>query len=356
MDFYSVIKPVLWRLDPERAHHLALWALRHNLAPAATEPDDPRLSVQVFGRRFANPVGLAAGFDKDARVWRRAARLGFGFVEVGSVTPRPQPGNPRPRLFRLERDRAIINRMGFNNEGADAVARRLGEARARTASRDIVLGINLGKNKETEDAAADYEIGARRLGPFADYVVINVSSPNTPGLRALQGKAPLAALIDRTHQALADACGAKAPPLLLKIAPDLIQQDLADIAEVAMGGKLAGLIATNTTIARPAGLDPRHASEAGGLSGRPLFAPSTEILRQLHRLIAGKLPIIGVGGIASGADAYAKIRAGASLVQLYSALVFEGPGLVGRIKREMLQCLERDGLSSIGAAVGLDHR
>jgi len=356
MDFYSVMKPVLWRLDPERAHHLALWAIRHNLVRAAAEPGDPRLSLKVFGRRFGNPIGLAAGFDKDATVWRQAARLGFGFVEVGSVTPRPQPGNPRPRLFRLERDRAIINRMGFNNEGSEAAARRLAKAGAPAVGRDFVLGVNLGKNKETEDAAADYEIGARRLGPFADYIVINVSSPNTPGLRALQGKAPLAALIDRTHRALAEVCGGNTPPLLLKIAPDLTQQDLADIVEVAMGGKLGGLIATNTTIARPAGLDPRHASEAGGLSGRPLFAPATEILRQLYRLTAGKLPIIGVGGIANGADAYAKIRAGASLVQLYSALVFEGPGLVGRIKQELLQCLERDGLSSIAAAVGLDHR
>ena len=352
MDFYSVIRPLVWRLDPERAHHLALWALAHNLTPGATDPDDPRLSVQVLGRRFANPIGLAAGFDKDAKVWRQAARLGFGFVEVGSVTPRAQSGNPQPRLFRLEQDRAVINRMGFNNEGVEAMARRL----AMTPRDGIVLGINLGKNKETEDAAADYEIGARRLGAFADYVVINVSSPNTPGLRALQGKAPLAALIARTHRALGEACGASAPPLLLKIAPDLTQEDLADIAAVAMEGLLGGLIATNTTVARPPQLDPRYASEGGGLSGRPLFAPSTAILRDLYRLTEGRLPIIGVGGIASGADAYAKIRAGATLVQLYSALVFEGPGLIGRIRRELLQCLERDRLGSIGEAVGLDHR
>jgi len=359
MDLYSVVKPVLWRLDPERAHHLALWALRRNLAAAAVGPDDPRLSVDALGRRFANPVGLAAGFDKDAKVWRQAACLGFGFVEVGSVTPRSQAGNPQPRLFRLEKDRAVINRMGFNNAGVEAMALRLATdrpGRLQPGAGGIVLGINLGKNKETEDAAADYEIGARRLGPFADYMVINVSSPNTPGLRALQGKAPLAALIERTHLALAESCGANPPPLLLKIAPDLAEQDLADIAAVALDGKLAGLIATNTTIARPAGLDPRYASQAGGLSGRPLFEPSTQVLRALYRLTAGCLPIIGVGGIASGADAYAKIRAGATLVQLYSALVFEGPGLVGRIKRELLQCLERDGLGSIGEAVGLDHQ
>ena len=351
MDFYSAIKPVLWRLDPERAHHLALWALARNLVPAATGLDDPRLSVTVLGRRFANPIGLAAGFDKDARVWRQAGRLGFGFVEVGSVTPRPQPGNPQPRLFRLERGRAVINRMGFNNAGVEAMAARLA-----ARQRDGILGINLGKNKETEDAAADYEIGARRLGSLADYMVINVSSPNTPGLRALQGRAPLAALIARTHGALLEACGANAPPLLLKIAPDLTEQDLADIADVALEGRLAGLIATNTTIARPPGLDARHATQAGGLSGRPLFEPSTQVLRELYRLTQGRLPIIGVGGVASGADAYAKLRAGATLVQLYSALVFEGPGLVRRIKRELLDCLERDGLRTLGEAVGLDHR
>ena len=351
MDIYSAIKTVLWRLDPERAHHLALWALSHNLVPAEAEPDDPRLSIAALGRRFANPIGLAAGFDKDARVWRQAGDLGFGFVEVGSVTPRPQSGNPQPRLFRLERDRAVINRMGFNNAGVEAMAARLA-----ARPRDGILGINLGKNKETEDAAADYEIGARRLGPLADYMVINVSSPNTPGLRALQGKAPLAALIARTHGALVEACGANPPPLLLKIAPDLTSQDLADIAEVALESRLAGLIATNTTIARPSGLDARYASQGGGLSGRPLFEPSTGILRELYRLTQGRLPIIGVGGVASGADAYAKLRAGATLVQLYSALVFEGPGLVRRIKRELLDCLERDRLRTMGEAVGLDHR
>jgi dihydroorotate dehydrogenase len=351
MDIYSAIKPVLWWLDPERAHHLALWALARNLVPAAAEPDDPRLAVTALGRRFANPIGLAAGFDKDARVWRQAGRLGFGFVEVGSVTPRPQSGNPQPRLFRLEQDRAVINRMGFNNAGVEAMAARLA-----ARPRDGILGINLGKNKETEDAAADYEIGARRLGPLADYMVINVSSPNTPGLRALQGKAPLATLIARTHQALVEACGANPPPLLLKIAPDLTSQDLADIAEVALESRLAGLIATNTTIARPSGLEARYASEAGGLSGRPLFEPSTGVLRELYRLTQGRLPIIGVGGVASAADAYAKLRAGATLVQLYSALVFEGPGLVRRIKRELLDCLERDGLRTMAEAVGLDHQ
>ena len=351
MDIYSAIKPVLWRLDPERAHHLALWLLSRN--PIGGLRDDPRLQVEVLGRRFSNPIGLAAGFDKNAKAWRQAARLGFGFVEVGSVTPNPQPGNPSPRLFRLDRDRAVVNRMGFNNEGMEAMAARL---RYTWPDQGIALGINLGKNKDTEDAAADYELGAQRLGDRCDYMVINVSSPNTPGLRALQGKGPLLELIERTHQALQRSDAPTPPPLLLKIAPDLTDQDLADIAEIALGGKLAGLIATNTTIARPPELDARYASEAGGLSGKPLFEPSTRILRELYRLTQGKLPLIGVGGVSNGADAYAKIRAGASLVQLYSALVFEGPYLVLRLKQELLHCLDRDSLRTIGEAVGLDHR
>jgi dihydroorotate dehydrogenase len=345
--------PALRLLPPETAHGLAIRSLRWGLAPSEWDADDPRLAVSALGLRFPNPVGLAAGFDKNAEAWRPARRLGFGLVEVGSVTPRPQPGNPRPRLFRLAQNRAIINRLGFNNLGVEAMVARL--ASRATNKRNGVLGINLGKNKETVDAAADYEIGARRLGPLADYIVINVSSPNTPGLRALQGKAPLQELVARTHRALTEACAGKAPPLLLKIAPDLTDQDLEDIADVALQGELAGLIVTNTTIARPDGLDSRHAQEAGGLSGRPLFAPSTEILRRVYRLTQGKLPLIGVGGIASGADAYAKIRAGATLVQLYSALVYEGPGLVSRIKRDLVACLERDGLNSISAAIGLDQ-
>jgi dihydroorotate dehydrogenase len=349
MDIFSGPMRVLRLLPPEAAHRLALRALGLGLLPGGG-PDDPRLKIHLLGLDFANPVGLAAGFDKNAEAWRQAAGLGFGFVEVGSVTPQPQSGNPQPRLFRLTGDRAIINRMGFNNDGVAAMAARL---KGRRHGDGGILGINLGKNKETVDAAADYEIGARALGAAADYVVINVSSPNTPGLRALQGKEPLQELIRRTQQALRDVSTA---PLLLKIAPDLTDQDLEDIAEVALQSALAGLIVTNTTVARPAGLDPAYASEAGGLSGAPLMAPATEILRRVYRLTAGRLPLIGVGGIASGADAYAKIRAGASLVQLYSALVYEGPGLIGRIKRELIACLERDGLPSITAAIGADNR
>jgi dihydroorotate dehydrogenase len=314
--------------------------------------DDPILETRLWGRRFPNPIGMAAGYDKNAEAYRALLRLGFGFAEVGSVTPRPQPGNPKPRLFRLTEDRAVINRMGFNNDGVDAVARRL-ESRGRLAG---PLGINLGKNKDSADAAADYVRGVQVLARHADYLVVNVSSPNTPGLRALQGREPLAALIEAVQRARREAVPEAPPPLLVKIAPDLQPEDRQDIAAVALESGIDGLIVSNTTIARPPGLRSRYRSEVGGLSGVPLFQPSTELLAEMYRLTHGRLALVGVGGVASGADAYAKIRAGASLVQLYSALVYEGPGLVGRIKRELAQALRRDGFSSVAQAVGAGLR
>jgi dihydroorotate dehydrogenase len=347
---YRIAFPLLDRIDPERAHRLALAALKSGLIAGDRRADPPILAQRLFGLAFPNPVGLAAGFDKDGEVHRQALGLGFGFVEMGSVTPKPQPGNPRPRLFRLTADRAVINRMGFNNHGLAAMAERL---RNRDTARGIV-GINLGKNKDQVDAAADYAAGTQALGPLADYLVINVSSPNTPGLRALQSRDALAALIAAVLDARARL--ERRPPLLLKIAPDLTDADRKDIAEVALASGLDGLIVSNTTIARPAGLDPRHAQEAGGLSGRPLLQPATETLRDLYRRTGGKLPMIGVGGIAEAADAYAKIRAGASLVQVYTALVFEGPGLVRRIKAGLAALLTRDGFTNIAEAVGADHR
>jgi len=347
---YQRAFPLLDRVDPERAHRMAIAALKTGVIRGDGRPDPSSLSQTLFGLRFPNPVGLAAGFDKDGEVYRQTLNLGFGFVELGSVTPKAQPGNPRPRLFRLTQDRAVINRMGFNNHGIEAMAERL---RGRNPARGIV-GINLGKNKDQTDAAADYAAGTRVLGPFADYLVINVSSPNTPGLRALQSRDALAALIAAVLDAR--ALLKRRPPLLLKIAPDLTDADRKDIAEVALASRLDGLIVSNTTIARPAGLDPRFAEEAGGLSGRPLFAPATETLRDLYRRSQGRVPIIGVGGIGSAADAYAKIRAGASLVQLYTALVFEGPGLIGRIKEGLAALLARDGFGSIAEAVGADTR
>ena len=350
-DAYALAGPLLRRLDPETAHGLTIRALKWGLAPRLAAVRHPSLHQTLWGLPFANPVGLAAGFDKNAEVPDAMLAQGFGFVEVGSVTPRPQPGNPRPRLFRLSEDRAVINRMGFNNQGLNAMAARLA-ARPRPG----IVGANLGKNKDTVDAAADYEQGAARLAPLCDYLVINVSSPNTPGLRALQGRAQLEDLVGRTRAALDGAAGAgKRPPLLLKIAPDLGEADLADIAAVALAGALDGLIVSNTTIARPATLASRHVRETGGLSGVPLLAPSTAMLGRMYALTAGRLPLVGVGGIAGGADAYAKIRAGASLVQLYSALIYQGTALVGRINRDLVALLAADGFASIAQAVGADH-
>ena len=350
MDSFSLIGPLLHRIDPETAHRLTLLALRHGLVSGSQVTDDPVLATEVWGRSFANPLGLAAGFDKDARVMLAMLNLGFGFVEVGSVTPRAQPGNPKPRIFRLPEDRAVINRLGFNNGGMEAARGHLDSFR-HSVSRGLV-GVNIGKNKDTGDAASDYVLGVATLGPLADYLVINVSSPNTPGLRALQGRTELEELLGRVMQALPDP----APPLLLKIAPDLTEEDKADIAAVCLAAGVSGIIATNTTIAHPASLKAAARSEAGGLSGRPLFEPATAVLSDLYRLTEGKLPLIGVGGIASGADAYRKIRAGASLVQLYTALVYQGPALVTRIKTELARLLQEDGFSAVGQAVGADHR
>jgi dihydroorotate dehydrogenase len=343
-------------LPAETAHRAAVRALAAGLGPGLAAETDPALRMRLWNRDFPNPVGLAAGFDKDAEAVTGCLKLGFGFVEIGSVTPRPQPGNPRPRLFRLTQDRAIVNRMGFNSRGLDFAARHLAQ-RDRAAG---IVGANLGKNKESADAAADYAAGASRLAPLADYLVINVSSPNPPGLRALQGREPLARLIAAVVAARAAAVpqssSLASPPLLLKIAPDLTDADKRDIGAVALEGGIDGLVVSNTTIARPASLRSRHAREAGGLSGRPLFGPSTAVLADMYRLTGGRLPLVGVGGIVSGADAYAKIRAGASLVQLYSALVYEGPGLVRRLQRDLADLLRADGFATLADAVGADHR
>jgi dihydroorotate dehydrogenase len=297
----------------------------------------------VLGRDFPNPIGLAAGFDKNAEVPAAMLGFGFGFVECGTVTPRPQSGNRRPRLYRLSEDRAVINRMGFNNDGMDVVAARLA-----TRRRNGICGINIGANKDSLDRIEDYRRAFTCLAPLADYVAVNVSSPNTPGLRGLQDRGELTRLL----AVLREAQRASPVPLLLKIAPDLDGHALDDIAEVALASGIEGLIVANTTIARPSSLRSRYASEAGGLSGVPLFEVSTGILREMRARTGDKLVLVGVGGIASGSDAYAKIRAGASLVQLYSALAFEGPGLVQRIKQELLACLVRDGFASVGEAIG----
>jgi len=349
MSLFTLARPLLHALPPEAAHRLTLWGLRHGLAPVQRTPDPAALAQRLWGLTFPNPIGLAAGFDKDAEAVAPLLGLGFGFVEVGTVTPRPQPGNPRPRLFRLPDDRAVINRLGFNSAGHAAVAARL---RAhRDSGHAGVVGVNLGKNRDSADASADYVAGVERLGPLADYLAINVSSPNTPGLRALQGRAALESLLLAVRTARDALPAGQRPPLLLKIAPDLTAADRGDIAEVALATRIDGLIVTNTTLARPSGLHGRHRDEAGGLSGRPLFAPSTALLAEMRRLTEGRLPLIAVGGVASGADALAKIAAGASLVQLYTALIYDGPLLVSAIKRSLAGALAAGGLSALTGAV-----
>lgn len=350
---YRLVRPIFRVLDPETAHRAAIWALRLGLGGRRAEPDDPILATRVWHLDFPNPIGVAAGFDKGAEVVDAILDLGFGFTEAGTVTPLPQPGNPRPRLFRLDEDEGVINRLGFNSGGLKPYVARI----ARRERRGI-FGANVGKNRDATDAIADYETGIAAVCRYADYLVVNISSPNTPGLRSMQARATIQELITRVLAARGRAAAdpARLPPLLAKVGPDLDEAALADIAEVALATKVDGLIIGNTTVARPSSLRSAHALEAGGLSGKPLMQPATACLAAMYRLTSGKLPLIGCGGVASGADAYAKIRAGASLVQLYSALVFYGPELVARIKSELAERLRADGFRSVAAAVGADHR
>ncbi len=337
----------LRRLDPERAHGLALQALEFGLGVADEGPRDPILATRLLGMALPNPIGLAAGFDKDARAIRGLARAGFGFVECGTTTPRPQSGNPKPRLFRLAEDGAVINRMGFNNAGVEAFAKRLG---SRVGG---VVGANLGANKDSVDRVADYIHGLERLWGLADYFTLNISSPNTPGLRELQGREALEEMLARVVDARNGlVAGGANPPLFLKISPDLAEGDIDDIVETAVRHGLEGLIVSNTTLARPRSLTGSAREEAGGLSGAPLMGPSTRLLRQVFLAAKGRLRLIGVGGVASGADAYAKIRAGADAVQLYTALALRGPSLVGEIRRDLAACLRADGFGSVSEAVG----
>lgn len=332
------------RMDPEAAHGLALKALGMGLAPLPGPVTSDRLRTALAGLELPNPVGLAAGFDKNATALAPLARAGFGFIEVGAATPRPQPGNPKPRLFRLAEDRAAINRFGFNNDGMEAIAARLA-ARPKGA----VVGLNLGANKDSADRSADFATVLACCGPHVDFATVNVSSPNTENLRDLQGKAALEALLRGVMEARATL--RVAIPVFLKIAPDLDPSEIEDIAEVALSSGISGIIATNTTKSR-AGLQSAHGDEMGGLSGAPLFEMSTWVLAQLSRLTDGKLPLIGVGGVGSAEQAYAKIRAGASAVQLYTALVYGGLSLAAQIARGLDELLARDGFSTVAEAVG----
>ncbi|MBK8174163.1 MAG: quinone-dependent dihydroorotate dehydrogenase [Rhodospirillales bacterium] len=353
LDYFALAGPLIRAIEAERAHAATIAALRLGLVPRRNAANDPVLSQDVWGIAFANPVGLAAGFDKNAEVCDAMLAQGFGFVEIGTVTPRPQAGNPQPRLFRLEKDGAVINRMGFNNQGLAQVAARLSRRRYRHHAG--IVGGNVGPNRDAADPAADCAIAVRTLAPLVDYLVINVSSPNTPGLRSLQRRSALARLLQRVGEARADVAAIRTP-LLVKVAPDLEAEELADIAEVVMAAGVDGVVATNTTIARPPELSGRARDEVGGLSGTPLFRESTRVLADLYRLTGGRLPLIGVGGIGSGRDAYAKIRAGASLVQIYTALVYQGPALIGRVNAELARLVRRDGFSRLADAVGADVR
>ncbi|XP_072452126.1 dihydroorotate dehydrogenase (quinone), mitochondrial isoform X2 [Chiloscyllium punctatum] len=346
-------------VDPETSHTLAVWFISKGFIPWAKCRDSTSLEVTVFGQKFKNPVGIAAGFDKHGEAVDGLYRLGFGFVEVGSVTPQPQDGNPKPRVFRLATDQAVINRYGFNSHGSIAVQQRL-QARSETQEQltkvGRPLGINLGKNKLSQDAAADYVKGVQQLGPLADYLVVNLSSPNTPGLRALQSKKELRTLLEKVLKERDSLTVNRKPAILLKIAPDLTAQDKKDIAGVVMELGVDGLIVTNTTVGRPQSLQDPQQAQSGGLSGAPLKEMSTQTVNEMYSLTKGRIPIIGVGGISNGADALEKIRAGATLIQLYTALVYQGPPVVNKIKRELEQLLKEQGFSSIAEAVGADHR
>ena len=343
----------LYTLDPETAHHAALYALEHGLAGTRHIPDDPILATDVLGLHFKNPIGLAAGFDKDARVADAMLNLGFGFVEAGTVTPKPQPGNPKPRLFRLEQDAAVINRLGFNSGGVEAFAQRLAARRQRNAPG--IVGANVGKNRDTVDGAADYVAGIEKVAGLADYLVVNISSPNTPGLRSLQARAPIEDLLKRVLAARDRSVpGPKKPPLLAKVGPDLSDEQLNDIAEVALSVGVDGLIVGNTSVGLRDGLHGARKGEKGGLSGRPLFAFSTRALTIAARAAQRRIVLVGTGGVSSGADAYAKIRAGATLVELYTAMIYEGPGIVARIHEELAELLARDGFRTVADAVGAD--
>jgi dihydroorotate dehydrogenase len=343
--------PLLRWFDPEDAHRMAIQGLRL-LPPIRQKPDDSKLAVRAFGLNFPNPIGMAAGFDKSAEALDALLRLGFGFVEIGSVTPKPQVGNPRPRLFRLERDEAVINRMGFNNDGAEVVLRRL----AARAHQGGIVGVNVGANKDSPDRVADYVKLIETFAPVASYFTVNVSSPNTPGLRNLQQSAALddllAKVIDARERVRTNAGDS---PVLLKIAPDLSLAELDDVVHIARSRRVDGMIVANTTLARPSTLrETNRAREQGGLSGRPLFRLSTRMVAETYVRAEGAFPLIGVGGIDSGGAALTKIRAGASLIQLYSSLIYKGLGLVEDIKNDLASTLLRTGRDSLSEIVGAD--
>jgi len=345
----ELARPLLFALDPEKAHEVTLRTLEAGLYPRAGQPDDPRLAVDLWDLRFPNPIGIAAGFDKDARVPDAILQIGFGFAEIGSVTPLPQPGNPRPRVFRLIGQRAIINRLGFNSGGHEAALRRL-QRRPRLG----VVGVNIGANKDSADRTADYVLGVEKFYDVASYLAVNISSPNTPGLRDLQAPAALDELLGRVMAARERrvAAGARRVPIVVKIAPDIAEEDVPAITERLLAHAVDGITVSNTTLTRPGLSGDAMAQQAGGLSGRPLFARSTAMLARVHQATGGRVPLIGIGGIDSPEAALAKIEAGATLLQLYTGLVYEGPGLIGRIKEHLLAAVAKAEVPSISSLVG----
>ena len=344
---FRLLRPALFTLDSEVAHRLAIDGLK--VLPPRRPTPPGKLAIQVAGIDFPNPVGVAAGFDKDAEVPDALLGIGFGFTEVGSITPLPQSGNPKPRLFRLVEDSAVINRMGFNNGGAQAALARL----EKRVGRPGIVGINVGANKDSADRIADYAVMTRMMAPHASYLAVNISSPNTPGLRALQDEGALTELLDAVIEARTLVAPDNPPPIFLKVAPDLEPADIDAIARIALDKKLGALIVSNTTISRPS-LRSRHAEEAGGLSGTPLKPLALQRVRDFRKATGGQIPLVGVGGISSADDAWARIKAGASLVQLYSAMVYEGPGLGAKIVRGLERLMMREGYSSIAEAVGTE--
>ena len=355
-NLYNLARCALFKIDAEKAHAMTLKAMQCGLVPTPPRISDPALESTLWGLRFPNPIGLAAGFDKNAEVIGPAFKLGFGFVEAGTVTPKPQDGNPKPRIFRDPPNEAVINRMGFPNGGAEVFKENLEKFLSAKERPNGVVGLNIGMNKTQKDPAKDYCFLVRLLAPMADYLTINISSPNTPGLRDLQQREPLMELLGAIIEERAKACRTHTPPLLVKLAPDLEAVELEEIAEAILDSKVDGVILGNTTLARPEFLSAKFREEKGGLSGQPLTDKSTEIIRSFYALTKGALPIIGVGGVASGRQAYDKIKAGANLIQLYTGMVYKGPGIAHDINEELLALLKADGHTSITDAIGTAKR
>lgn len=353
---YQLARHFLFNMDAETAHQFTLRALKSPLAPHSPAIQSKQLRLDLWGRSFPNPVGLAAGFDKNAEVIKPMFNLGFGFIEVGTVTPKPQAGNDRPRVFRDATHRAVINRMGFPNDGVTTFKNNLMNFLSQKPRPAGVLGINIGMNKDQTEPEKDYTLLIRTIGAMADYFTINISSPNTPGLRNLQDPVYLNPLLAAVMDERNAVCGEFPIPVLIKLAPDITDEQMEQIAPVLLHHKVDGVILTNTTLFRPEHLPESFRNERGGLSGAPLTDISTGVIRRFYALTKGQIPIIGVGGIMSGDDAYTKIRAGASLVQIYSGLIFEGPNLIRKINRDLLKYLKADGFTHISEAVGADHR